>query len=93
MPPTRNSLQKDRQFRRAQLGFPFLFLCQLAEYKLRHHKEVMSQMCVKTRITYEVVEGTYEEVEGMSGEGKQKHYYHVLGIVFAPIQTTKEVVE
>lgn len=41
----------------------------------------MSQMCVKTRITYEVVEGT-----GMSEEGKQKHYYYyVLGIIFAPI--------
>lgn len=57
-----------------------LSLLMSAECKLRHHKEVTSQMCVKTRITFEVVGGT-----GMSGEGKQKHYYHVLRIIFAPI--------
>lgn len=86
IPPTTNNLQKERQLQRALLSFPFLFSCQLAECKFRHHKEATSQICVKTRITHEMVEGT-----SMSGEGKQKHYYHVLGIIISLIQTAKVV--
>lgn len=86
MPPTKNSLQKDRQLQEAQIGFPSPFSHRLAECKLKDQKAVMSQMCVKTRVVYEV-----GKAQARQKKGKKKHYYYVPGIMFAPIQTTTEV--
>ena len=86
-PPTKNTLQKDRQLQEAQIGFPFPFSHWLAECKLKDQKAVMSQMCVKTRVVYEV-----GKAQACQEKGKKKHYYyHVPGIMSAPIQTTTEV--